>query len=52
MDRRQPVAKIIPFSEAEMGKPFSQRTFVKGFERIKYRDVDSGRFISEDRDRG
>ncbi len=52
MDRRQPVAKIIPFSEAEMGKTFSQRTFVKGFERIKYRDVDSGRFISEDRDRG
>lgn len=52
LDRRQPVAKIIPFSEGEMGKSFSQRTFVKGFEGIRYRNIDSGRLISEDRDRG
>ena len=52
MDRRQPVAKIIPFSEAEIGKSFSERPLVKGFEGIKYRDIDSGVFVSEDRDRG
>jgi antitoxin (DNA-binding transcriptional repressor) of toxin-antitoxin stability system len=52
MDRRHPVAKIIPFSESEMGKSFSERALVKGFGRIARRAVDSARLISEDRDRG
>ena len=52
MDRRHPVAKIIPFSESEMGKSFSERALVKGFGRIARRAVDSSRLISEDRDRG
>ena len=52
MDRRRPVAKIIPFSEGDMGRRFSERTFVKGFDQMKHRDADSGRFVSEDRDRG
>ena len=52
LDRRQPVARIIPFSESDKGLTFSKRALVKGFERIKRRSVDSGAFISEDRDRG
>jgi antitoxin (DNA-binding transcriptional repressor) of toxin-antitoxin stability system len=52
LDRRHPVARIIPYSESERCLSFSERTLVKGFERIRCREVDSGRFISEDRDRG
>ena len=52
LDRKQPIARIIPFSEADMGKSFSERALVKGFGRIARRAVDSSRLISEDRDRG
>jgi antitoxin (DNA-binding transcriptional repressor) of toxin-antitoxin stability system len=50
-DRKQPVARIVPFSEEEIGSTFSKRSLVKGFESIARRGGDSGRFISEDRDR-
>jgi len=52
LDRRQPVARIIPYAESEGGLSFSQRKLVKGFERLRPSEVDSGAFISEDRDRG
>jgi len=52
LDRKQPVARIIPFSEADAGKSFSDRPLVKGFSRMLRRNTDSARFISDDRDRG
>ena len=52
LDRRQPVARIIPYSERFMGLDFSGRTLVKGYDGIKRGAADSAAFISEDRDRG
>ena len=52
LDRKQPVARIIPFSEADTGKSFADRPLVKGFARMPRREMDSARFISDDRDRG
>ena len=52
LDRKQPVARIIPFSEADTGKSFAERPLVKGFARMPRREMDSARFISDDRDRG
>ena len=52
LDRRQPVARIIPYSESERGLSFSERKLVKGFEAIKNSGADSGALISDDRDRG
>jgi len=50
-DRKVPVARIVPFSEGEMGRSFSNRSLVKGFDSLARRNGESGRFISEDRDR-
>ena len=52
LDRKQPIARIIPFSEADTGKSFAERPLVKGFARMPRREMDSARFISDDRDRG
>jgi antitoxin (DNA-binding transcriptional repressor) of toxin-antitoxin stability system len=52
LDRKQPVARIIPFTDADAGKSFADRPLVKGFGRMPRRSTDSARFISEDRDRG
>jgi len=52
LDRKQPVARIIPFSEADTGKSFAERPLVKGFARMPRREMDSARFISDDRGRG
>jgi len=52
LDRKQPVARIIPFSENDAGKSFSDRPMVKGFAKMARLETDSTRFISDDRDRG
>jgi len=51
LDRKQPVARIIAYSESDRGLSFSQRAHVKGFEDIRGCESDSSAFISEDRDR-
>ena len=52
LDRKQPVARIIPFSEGDAGKPFSDRPLVKGFARMPRLETNSTRIISDDRNRG
>jgi antitoxin (DNA-binding transcriptional repressor) of toxin-antitoxin stability system len=52
LDRKHPVARIVPFREADSGSTFAERRLVKGFGKMPYRKHDSGELISEDRDRG
>jgi antitoxin (DNA-binding transcriptional repressor) of toxin-antitoxin stability system len=52
LDRKQPIARIIPFSEEDAGKSFSERRLVKGFGRMPRLQTNAAQFISEDRDRG
>ena len=40
LDRRHPVAGMIPYSESERGLSFSQRTLVKGVEGIRRWEID------------
>jgi len=50
MDRKLPVARIIPFKEAEAGCSFAERELVKEFRGMRRLKVDSSHLISEDRD--
>jgi antitoxin (DNA-binding transcriptional repressor) of toxin-antitoxin stability system len=52
LDRKLPVATIVPFREADTGIAFSARQLVKGFSKMRRLKGDSMRGISEDRDRG
>lgn len=52
MDRKLPVARIIPFKEAEAGCSFADRELVKEFRGMRRLKVDSSHLVSEDRDRG
>jgi antitoxin (DNA-binding transcriptional repressor) of toxin-antitoxin stability system len=52
MDRKLPVARIIPYKEAEAGCSFADRELVKEFGGMHRLKVDSSHLISEDRDRG
>lgn len=51
MDRKIPVARIVPFNEAEIGLSFSERKLVTGFSSMRRLKVDSSLLISQDRDR-
>lgn len=51
LDRKHPVARIVPFREGDTGPSFADRRLVKGFEKIGQHKGDSAGFISEDRDR-
>jgi antitoxin (DNA-binding transcriptional repressor) of toxin-antitoxin stability system len=51
MDRRRPVAKLVPFTLEDQGIPFGDRPMVKGFSNLPKLSHDSTVFLSEDRDR-
>lgn len=51
MDRRRPVAKLVPFTPEDQGMPFRERPLVKGFSSLPKLPHDSTVFLSEDRDR-
>ena len=51
MDRRRPVAKMVPFTAEDQEMPFSDRPLVKGFSSLPKLPHDSTVFLSEDRDR-
>ena len=51
MDRRRPVAKLVPFTLEDQGIPFGDRPLVKGFSSLPKLPHDSTVFLSEDRDR-
>lgn len=51
MDRSRPIAKLVPFTTEDEGKPFADRLLVKGFSEIPKVRHDSTRYISEDRER-
>lgn len=51
LDRRQPVAKIIPFTPEDQGISFAERKFVKGFTDLPKKRHNSTVYLSEDRDR-
>jgi antitoxin (DNA-binding transcriptional repressor) of toxin-antitoxin stability system len=51
MDRRRPVAKLVPFTPEDEGMPFRERPLVKGFSSLPKLPHDSTVFLSEDRDR-
>ena len=52
LDRKHPVARIVPFKEEESGASFAERKLVRGFAKIARHKGDSAGFVSEDRDRG
>ena len=51
MDRRRPIAKLVPFTSADEGRPFASRPLVKGFMELPEMQHDSARYLSEDRER-
>jgi len=51
LDRRQPVARIIPFTKEERGKSFGERSFVQGFTDLPRIENDSTQYLSDDRAR-
>ena len=51
MDRRRPVAKIVPFTSADEEVHFADRPLVKGFSALPKLRHDSTCYLSEDRDR-
>ena len=51
MDRRRPVAKLVPFTAEDEGKSFADRPLVKGFSALPKSRHDSTRYLSEDRER-
>ncbi len=51
MDRNHPVAKLVPFTQQDQGRAFADRIFINGFSKLPKIPNDSGRFISQDRDR-
>jgi antitoxin (DNA-binding transcriptional repressor) of toxin-antitoxin stability system len=51
MDRRRPVAKLVPFTTEDEERTFADRPLVKGFSSLPRSQHDSTRFLSEDRER-
>ena len=51
MDRRRPVAKLVPFTPEDQEMPFRERPLVKGFLSLPKLPHDSTVFLSEDRNR-
>ena len=51
MDRRRPVAKLVPFTAADEGRSFADRPLVKGFSTLPKSRHDSTPYLSEDRER-
>jgi len=51
MDRRRPVAKLVPFTAEDQEMPFSDRPLVNGFSSLPKLPHDSTVFLSEDRNR-
>ena len=51
MDRRRPVAKLVPFTPEDQEMPFSERPLVKGFLSLPKLPQDSTVFLSKDRER-
>lgn len=51
MERGEPVAKMVPFSREDGGAHFADRPLVEGFEKLPRIRHDSGKYISEARDR-
>lgn len=51
MDRRRPVAKMVPFKSGDEGGTFAERRLVAGFARLPKSEHDSTRGIAEDRER-
>jgi antitoxin (DNA-binding transcriptional repressor) of toxin-antitoxin stability system len=51
LDRRRPVAKLVPFTLEDKGIQFGDRPLVKGFSKLPKLPHDSTVFLSEDRDR-
>ena len=51
MDRRRPVAKLVPFTLADAGKSFAIRPLVQGFAELPKMRHDSTDYLSEDRER-
>ena len=51
MDRRQPIAKLVPFTTEDEGKRFADRPLAKGFSTLPKLRHDSTRYLSESRER-
>ena len=51
MDRRRPIAKLVPFTSADEGTSFADRPLVKGFSKLPKMQQDSTLYLSEDRER-
>ncbi|MGB8356177.1 MAG: hypothetical protein WCD79_19930 [Chthoniobacteraceae bacterium] len=51
MDRRRPVAKLVPFGPEDEEKPFADRPMVKGFSALPKMRHDSTRYPVGDRER-
>jgi len=51
LDRKHPVARIVPFKEEGPGVFFADRKLVRGFREMAPHNADSAAFISQDRDR-
>jgi antitoxin (DNA-binding transcriptional repressor) of toxin-antitoxin stability system len=51
MDRRRPVAKLVPFTSRDEGTRFADRPLLKGFSSLPKLRHDSTTYLSQDRDR-
>lgn len=51
MDRKRPIAKLIPFTPEDAGTAFADRPLVKGFSALPKLPHDSTKYLSEDRGR-
>jgi antitoxin (DNA-binding transcriptional repressor) of toxin-antitoxin stability system len=51
MDRRRPIAKLVPFTTEDEAMPFAARPLVKGFSALPKVRNDSTRYLAEDRER-
>jgi antitoxin (DNA-binding transcriptional repressor) of toxin-antitoxin stability system len=51
MDRRRPVARLVPFTPQDEGTRFADRPLLKGFSALPKLRHDSTTYLSEDRDR-
>jgi len=51
MDRKRPVAKLVPFTPADQGNDFADRPLANGFGLLPKMHHDSTLHLSEDRER-
>jgi antitoxin (DNA-binding transcriptional repressor) of toxin-antitoxin stability system len=51
MERRRPIAKLVPLMPEDQGGAFAGRPLVKGFSALPKSSHDSARHLAEDRER-